>query len=209
MLYQSNPTARTKHLAALLLCCILTQGKAQPPAVPSRETDHQLALSYDVNLLQHPLVLYNGLSLDYVRPLQTNTRLYLSGVGGFRFISVPDVERKYIINAGVGVNAKFLKRGFISLHLRANYIVSALAYDLYAYNQDNVWRRQSNRLTQFSPSADVRLGSDLFRINQRHVVGLFLGMALTNFDKKYNNTIWEGYKPSASAGITLKLRQQP
>jgi len=162
-----------------------------------------------MTLLQHPLRLYKSLSLDYVRPLQANANLYFSGVGGFRFISVPDIERKYIINAGVGVNAKFLKRGFVSLNLRANYIISALAYDLYAYSQDGVWQKQNNWLTQFSPSVDVRLGSDLFRISQRHAVGLFMGMALIDFDKRYHNTIWEGYKPSASAGLIFKLHQLP
>ncbi|HMO39318.1 MAG TPA: hypothetical protein PKC76_08900 [Saprospiraceae bacterium] len=161
---------------------------------------HQISMSYDNTVLNHPLLFSSGVNIRYGRALLQQNAHKVSALGSFGFIHTPDIDTRLLFGIGGEYSISFFKRFGFALGLQANYILTALGYDVFEYNAEGEWENQGNLLHQFSPSMHVSLGVDLL-CKAKFNVGLFLEMRLMRLNESYEERFFEGYVPTFSIGL--------
>jgi hypothetical protein len=165
---------------------------------------HQISVSYDDTLLNHPLLFSKGLNTRYHRTLIQKKLHSLSALSSFGFVSTPNIDNRLIIGLGAEYSLYFLKRLSLASGLQSNYVLTILDYDIFEYNADGNLEKKGNLIHKFSPSMHLTLLADILRRDKINLA-LFLETRLTRLNESYKRKFLEGYVPTISIGLKSKF----
>lgn len=161
---------------------------------------HQVSAAYEQTLLNHPLLFSPGFNLRYNRQLIQKRWYKLSAVGSGTLVHTKNIDNRMVFGLGTDFCVTFFSRFRFVTGVRANYLLTVLAYDRYEYNARGDWENKGRLLQKFSPGAEVRFEADLWQM-RASTIGVFLGVRMTRFNESYRGKIFEGYVPTVSAGV--------
>ena len=165
---------------------------------------NKYVLTIDSYLLDHPLLLYPGISIQYSYPFFSKGFHHFCYGPTLGFVSVPNVETRWLMGAGVHYTAKFTKRFFAGAELNGYYILTKLDYDRYEYDGQGNFVNQGRFLHRVAPGFALNFGWDIVR-REKYQLGLLFQTRVIRFDKSYTNKFLEGFKQAFSLGVSLNI----
>ncbi|MFN4000393.1 hypothetical protein [Algoriphagus sp.] len=159
-----------------------------------------MSISFDNTVLNHPLLLSPGLNIRYNRTLLQQKVQSISVLGSFGLISTPQTDNRLVFGLGGEYAVHFLKRFSIATGIQANYVLTALKYDVFEYNSEGNWENRGNLLHNFSPGMHLSLQGDFVQ-RDLFKMGAFLELRMLRLNESYEKKWLQGYVPIFSIGI--------
>jgi hypothetical protein len=193
-----------KYIYFLLFLCITKYTNAQENKQQKKTTkSNSVGVQSNTYLIEHPLFFNRGISFNYSRSLVSRGKHHLELTPQLGYLNIPNIERKYML--GTLLQYKFIpkKRFYLQGNLGFNYILSALRYDRFEY-ENAQWVNKGNKLHHLGPTAGLGLGYKLFS-KSKHAILPSIGFTTTQFDIDYNKNLFKNYKPSLNIGLNITL----
>lgn len=189
-------------LPFFLLILVFCECKAQ-----NKENDlkpiqkHGFGVQTGLTLLENPFVLYPSVNFSYSKTIAANKRHRLALLYQLGAIFLPDIETKFLFSAAAQYKYVSKKRFEANVFFGLNNQVRMLAYDRYQF-EENMLKNKGRYLYQLGPIAGLNVGYKVVK-KEKFSLTPFLGVSLTKLNKNYQPSLFTGYKPSFSFGITL------
>lgn len=186
---------------ALVFVSFSIYGNAQQDQSTQNKVEKSYGVQVGLSLLENPFVLYPIVNFSYSRTVFIKGRHRLAIFPQAGAIVLTGIETKYLFSTSAQYKYVSKKRFEANLFLGVNYQLRRLAYHRYVFEEGEL-KQKGRFLHQMGPTCGINIGYKIIK-RKSFSISPFWGISITKLNKNFKPSLFEGYKPSTTIGITF------